>query len=219
MSRVTAVLLSLAVASLAFVWRAQGAGASVPSPPPRVSATDWIPITQNLGFIISEGSELVRNPQPKPSVRGYFVSRQHGGWLRLDSIPQVARLRWPLVSGQPESRLLITRNLQFVTEQPTAAGGTGWPSAAVGYFVVERDGHWVRLDPISRGALLSAPLTAGRRTPSLPITDSLSFLVQLPTREGGGAQLPSVFGCFVLEQNGRSLNLSPIAVTQDELLR
>lgn len=217
--RMTAVLRCLALASLALVAVARGSEAPAHGRPADVPAPQWIPITRDLGFVV-ERSELARLSGSTSSVLGYFVARPHGTWVRLDSIPQAGLLRWPLIRGPAGSRVRITSNLAFVIEKRNAELGGPRTHAVAGYFVTERKGHWLRLDPVAHGALFGGPLTArpgGSR--SVLITANLSFVVERPPPEQQHARLPSAFGYFVVAQNGRSLQLNPIANAADEPLR
>jgi hypothetical protein len=96
-----------------------------------------MPITDQLGFVIEQPASA-QNSESMRSVAGYFVVRYHDGWLRLDSMPQMALLDWPLRSSQPEKQVLIAPGLAFVIEQPKTERGDGRTPAAVGYFVAER---------------------------------------------------------------------------------
>jgi hypothetical protein len=47
----------------------------------------------------------------------------------------------------------ISKSLGFVIERQLGAPGAGQLPIAQGYFVVKRNGHWLRLDSIAHGAI------------------------------------------------------------------
>lgn len=53
------------------------------STPPNVKASEWIPIGDAAGFVITR-SAFGDAPTPG-SVKGYFVVLRSGAWLRVDS--------------------------------------------------------------------------------------------------------------------------------------
>jgi hypothetical protein len=171
-----------------------------------------MPITHNLGFVI-ERTAPGQSSESTSSMPGYFVVRRHGDWLRLDSIPQTAWLRWPLTSGPAGTpRVAIADKLAFVVQRRTAEGGSPRAIAtAVGYFVAERGGHWVRLNPIAHGALFGGPLTDKHSgIGSVSITADLSFVIEQPVASPRDADIPSALGYFLVKDAGRSLRLTPI---------
>ena len=171
-----------------------------------------MPITQDLGFVIEHTA--AQNPgSPAPAV-GYFVVKRHEGWWRLDPIPQVARLRWPLRSGRKTRWIPVTAGFGFVVEEPTGQARRIPVPAAFGYFVAKRSGHGVRLDPMAQGALFDGPATASGPGTLLAITANLRFVIQRRTSAPGGAYLGSALGYFVVRQDGQSLRLNPIGTGQ-----
>lgn len=118
-------------------------------------------------------------------------------------------------SGPPgvtaSSWIPITHGLGAVIEQALPArdsGGQTMPSA-LGYFVVWRDGHWLRLDslPLQPMTLRSEP------APSrwISIHAKLRFVI---AQQGSGELLrdqstPSVLGYFIVRKGDQWLRLSP----------
>jgi hypothetical protein len=114
----------------------------------------------------------------------------------------------------------ITNDLAAVVERPAPtlyAGNRQVPSAQ-GYFVLWREGHWLRLDSL----LLQPPM---RRSPPvaserMSISGNLAFVIE---RQAPGqlirGELPakSAHGYFVIKRGGHWLRLSP--VPQDALFR
>jgi hypothetical protein len=210
LAQAAAVLLSLAVASLAVTARAQQFETGF-ARPPGVAVSAWMPILPRLGFVVEQPASRRHGSTP---ARGYFMARRRGGWLRLDPIPQDARLRWPLTSRPENGRVRIASHLAFVIEPATRERGDGETSSAFGYFVLERGKHWVRLDPVAHDALFDGPLTTGGSGNAVPITANLRFVIQQLTPGQDGARLGSAFGYFVIQRNGRSLRLNPIGAGQ-----
>lgn len=57
------------------------------STPPNVNANEWVPIGDAAGFVITHRAF---GDAPVPgSVKGYFVVRRSGAWLRVDSQPDL----------------------------------------------------------------------------------------------------------------------------------
>lgn len=208
MARAAALLVPLVLSSLALVPAAAGAGVRLESRPAGISAAAWMPITRDLGFVIGQAAS--QNPGSVRPALGYFVLRRHGDWLRLDPLPQTARLRWPLRSPDENRWIPIADRLGFMVEAPASERGGDPTSSAFGYFVTRRGGHTVRLDPMARGTLFDGPLTTGRPGISVPISASLRFVIQQQTSVPGQARFVSALGYFVLRQDGRSLRLNPI---------
>lgn len=106
----------------------------------------------------------------------------------------------------------INHGLGAVIEQPMPdryAGGRPLPSA-LGYFLVWRDGHWLRLD-----SLLLQPMAL--RSPSsaskwISIAPRLRFVIERQTsgelmRDPSGT--PSALGYFAIRRGGQWLRLTP----------
>jgi len=85
MTRASLLSIAAALAILTVVSPARSSDApSVPAltRPPGVSATDWVPISQNLGFVIER--QAGRSDDAVPTVKGYFVVRRSARWLRVE---------------------------------------------------------------------------------------------------------------------------------------
>ena len=214
MARAAGLLVPFLLSSLALVPAAAGTSAKLENRPSDISAAAWLPLTRDLGFVIEQTAS--RGPDSVPPAVGYFMLRRHGGWLRLDPLPQAARLRWPLRSREVSRWIPIAGSLGFILEAPASERGDGPASAAFGYFVARRGGHALRLDPMAHGALFDGPLTAGRPGMTLPITARLRFVIQQPAPKRR-AQLAAALGYFLIDDNSRWLRLNPIGA--GELLR
>jgi hypothetical protein len=57
------------------------------STPPNIKASEWVPIGDTAGFVITRNA-FSDAPAPD-SVKGYFVVRRSGTWLRVDSEPDL----------------------------------------------------------------------------------------------------------------------------------
>lgn len=55
-------------------------GQDQPPLPPGVTASEWIPMGENVGFVVLPGS--AQNPQ---RLTGYFLAKHGNTWKRLDS--------------------------------------------------------------------------------------------------------------------------------------
>jgi hypothetical protein len=55
--------------------------------PPNVKASEWVPIGDTAGFVITHRA-FGDTPTPG-SVTGYFVVHRSGAWLRIDSEPDL----------------------------------------------------------------------------------------------------------------------------------
>jgi hypothetical protein len=208
-----AVLVSFVLASLAPVAVVRSAEAALLHAPPGVSARAWMPITGDLGFVI-ELSAPERNSTATPPADGYFVVRRHSGWLRLDPVPQVARLRWPLRSRAEKRWIPIADHFGFMVEAPAGERGEEQGSSVFGYFLASRVDHGTRLDPIAHGALFGGPLTANPLGTSVPVTARLRFVIQQSTSSSGVERLPSAVGYFIVNADGHWLRLNPIGAGQ-----
>jgi len=59
-----------------------------PSPPPGVSAMDWIPLGDAAGFVVVHDDASPNRINPAAgTVKGHFVVRRKDHWLRVDSTP------------------------------------------------------------------------------------------------------------------------------------
>jgi hypothetical protein len=77
-------LAALIVISVAPYARSLGSS----SPPPGVSANDWIPFGNAAGFVIASGNSVPTATNPVAgTVKGYFMVRRKDSWLRVDSAP------------------------------------------------------------------------------------------------------------------------------------
>lgn len=206
-----AVLVPFVLASLAFVAGARGAG--LPHGPAGVAATAWVPITADLGFV-AERSAARRNSGETPPAMGYFVLKRRSGWLRLDPVPQVARLRWPLRSRAEKRWIPIADGFGFMVEEPAAERGAEQGSSVFGYFLASRGGRAMRLDPLAHGELFGGPLTANPTGSPVPVTPSLRFVIQQPPASSGVERLPSAVGYFIVKDEGRWLRLNPLGAGQ-----
>ena len=108
----------------------------------------------------------------------------------------------------------ITHDLGVVVEQRLSdrhSGGRALPSA-LGYFVVWRNGHWLRLDSLLVHSMAhrSAPAQSGR----ISIAKNLSFVIE---EESPGQPMrqepptPVVMGYFAIRRGGEWLRLQPDA--------
>jgi hypothetical protein len=57
----------------------------VPPSPPGISASDWIPLGEAAGFVITRNTSPLSSPTKPGAVRGYFMVRPSNSWLRVDS--------------------------------------------------------------------------------------------------------------------------------------
>lgn len=219
MKRMMPVFLSVALVALASVPAPQAFGSPAHPRPAEIAPSDWVPIRDDLAAVVGQlagdpiavpGSNSARG---EPSTLGYFVAWRHGHWLRLDSLVQ--QPAFPRSAARPSKWLPIEKNLAFVIERQLPAqrirGQLRTPSA-LGYFVIKRSGHWVRLQPIAEGALYRGPLTSRSAPAWVPISKGLRFVIeqQMPERYAPG-QLPSVLGYFVGRRAGRWVRLGSIA--------
>jgi hypothetical protein len=58
-----------------------------PSSPPGVAAQDWVPFGDAGGFVVVHDKSSVATAPAADTVRGYFLVRRHGAWLRVDAAP------------------------------------------------------------------------------------------------------------------------------------
>ena len=59
------------------------------TPPPGISQSDWIPLGDAAGFVITTAAgDLHKGLRAEPTtVKGYFMARREGAWVRVDSSP------------------------------------------------------------------------------------------------------------------------------------
>jgi hypothetical protein len=85
MTRILGLVLAIAVIVCAVPY-ARGLGA--PSSPPGVSSSDWIPLGDTAGFVITDDKASPGKARTPPgTVKGYFMVRRTNSWLRVDSAP------------------------------------------------------------------------------------------------------------------------------------
>jgi hypothetical protein len=106
----------------------------------------------------------------------------------------------------------ITQRFGAVIEQPMAdrfSGGQPLPSA-LGYFVVRRDGHWLRLDSLLLQSMaLRSPPAASKW---ISIDRRLRFVIERQTSGQlmrAQSAAPSALGYFIIRRGGQWLRLSP----------
>lgn len=215
MKRAIPVFLFAALAALILVPAARAYGSATHSRPAGISASAWVPISNDLGAVVEQQPP---NPHPRdqriPSALGYFVAWHDGQWLRLDSL----LLQSPTLRSQPASSvwLSIDRNLAFVIGQQMPAQplrGEEAAESALGYFVIRRSGQWLRLDPIAQAALFRGPAQSARYW--LPVDRNLRFVIEHQAGKSyvvplGGGQLPSALGYFMCKRGGHWLRLDSI---------
>jgi hypothetical protein len=89
MKRILMIGIVLAVVSL--TGAAVVSGQTAPNRPQGVSATQWIPISDRLGFVVLPSASIgavAGSADPdvllvKPPVEGYFMVKDKGGWSRV----------------------------------------------------------------------------------------------------------------------------------------
>jgi hypothetical protein len=218
MKRALPVLLSVTLIALTLAPTARALGSPGHSRPPGLAASDWVPISNDLAAVIEEqAADPIGTPgasywRAQPAVLGYFVAWRGGRWVRLDSLVQQLMPR--RAPGAASTWMPIARNLAFVIEQQTPGQlmrSQPTPSA-LGYFVINRGGHWLQLQPIAAGALFRGPLASRPASKWVPINSSLRFIIeqQMPQRYVSG-KLPSVLGYFIGKRAGRWIRLSSTA--------
>ena len=55
--------------------------------PPGVSANDWVPMGEAVGFVIEHGDSHMNRPGV---LRGYFAILRGDKWMRVDPNPEMA---------------------------------------------------------------------------------------------------------------------------------
>ena len=220
MTRATPVFVSVALVLLTIIPGARALGSPAHSRPPGIAAAAWVPISHDLAAVIEQVTPdpvqvpgIKQLPGGLPSALGYFVAWRGDHWLRLDSLLQQSLPRRSPTGAS--AWMSINKNLAFAIERRIpgqSMGGQPPTPSALGYFMVRRGGHWLRLWPIAAAALFRGPLTS-RSTPDwVPVGKSLRFVIeqQMPERYAPG-QLPSVLGYFVGKRDGHWLRLGSIA--------
>ena len=86
MNKALSVLLAIAVMA-GIVPLARSIEAS--SPPPGISTSNWIPMGEAAGFVITGvGDDFLKGFRTEAkTVRGHFMARREGTWFRVDSAP------------------------------------------------------------------------------------------------------------------------------------
>jgi hypothetical protein len=84
MNRVLSVLLVGAIA-VGMVPYARSVG--TPSPPPGVSADNWVAMGEAAGFVITSASnDFHQGLKNEPNaMKGYFMVRHKNSWVRVDA--------------------------------------------------------------------------------------------------------------------------------------
>ena len=83
MKKLYGFILALATAAIV-IPHAHGLG--TPSPPPGISASDWIPLGEDAGLVIAHAhSPIDMSKSTAGTVKGYFVVRRAHRWLRVDT--------------------------------------------------------------------------------------------------------------------------------------
>jgi hypothetical protein len=84
------LMLSVAVAIVSLTGVAIVSGQTAPDRPPGVSAKQWIPISDRLGFIVLPSASIAAGSADpdvllvKPPVDGYFMVKDGTGWSRVN---------------------------------------------------------------------------------------------------------------------------------------
>jgi hypothetical protein len=208
MTRIKAVLLMTALIVLTGAAEAHGGGLATNDRPAGVPQSAWIAISKTFGFAVAKSLPATHAPglenEQLPAASGYFAVRHQGHWLRLDLIGHVL----PMARSQP-APVSVSKNLHFLalwTRGPTA----------LGYFTVKRGRRWVRLVPITPGALFRGPLTSNRDPGARKqISTNLDFIIdgRAPQRlvfPQGDNRIPSVLGDFAVRHSGTWLRLEAL---------
>ncbi|HEX5459784.1 MAG TPA: hypothetical protein VFX20_07415 [Steroidobacteraceae bacterium] len=215
MKRAMPVFVFAALTALALPAAARASSTPAPARPPGVTTASWVPIAHGFGAVVERRvPDRYTGGAPVPSALGYFVLWRDDHWLRLDSLLlQSMALRSPPAASK---WIPIDGNLRFVIErqmpgQPMRDQSAG--RSALGYFIIQRGGQWLRLVPDPPGALYRGPLRPPATSHWLPISGNLRFVVehQAPERDAGAGQLPSVLGYFVGRHDGHWLRLGSSA--------
>jgi hypothetical protein len=83
------LMIGIAIAVVSLTGAAVVSGQTTSNRPQGVSAKQWIPISDKLGFVvlpsasIGSGSADPDVLQVKPPVEGYFMLRNNSGWSRI----------------------------------------------------------------------------------------------------------------------------------------
>lgn len=64
-------------------------GEAQPDRPPGVPVEAWIAINQTTGFVVFGPDQSISRPpaHSPPALRGYFVAKYKGTWMRLEALP------------------------------------------------------------------------------------------------------------------------------------
>ena len=85
MNKALSILLAIAITAIV-VPIARSVGTA--TPPPGILQSDWIPLGDAAGFVITAAGDLRKGLRAEPnSVKGYFMARREGAWFRVDSSP------------------------------------------------------------------------------------------------------------------------------------
>jgi hypothetical protein len=83
------LLISIAAAVVSLTGAAVVSGKTASSRPQGVSANQWIPISDKLGFVVLPATSIASGSADpdvllvKPPVEGYFMVKDHSGWSRV----------------------------------------------------------------------------------------------------------------------------------------
>ena len=75
------------VVAVVIVTAPHARGLGAPSAPRGVASSDWIPLGDSAGFVVSHEESPPDASRPSGVVRGYFMVRRDQAWLRVDSGP------------------------------------------------------------------------------------------------------------------------------------
>jgi hypothetical protein len=82
-------MIGIAVAAISLTGAAVVSGQTAPNRPQGVSATQWIPISDKLGFVVLPSASIGSGSADpdvllvKPPVEGYFMVKNNSGWSRI----------------------------------------------------------------------------------------------------------------------------------------
>jgi hypothetical protein len=83
------LMIGIALAVVSLTGAAVVSGQTAPSRPHGVSATQWIPISDKLGFVVLPSASIGSGSADpdvllaKPPVEGYFMVKDNSGWSRI----------------------------------------------------------------------------------------------------------------------------------------
>lgn len=97
MNKVLGLILVAAIAVAAIPY-ARGLGA--PATPPGIAADHWIAMGDAAGFVITNTANDLRNGlRSEPNVvKGYFLIRHAGSWVKIESSPEAGAYKAHLVN-------------------------------------------------------------------------------------------------------------------------